>query len=92
MKRRHTGIPQQAVSVFINMRNICQTQRSFPKVASGKPIISIGFLTRLQIGLIEMRSWQYNGYNFILHANDHFTNLAGYIHYYPQKLLMLLFT
>jgi hypothetical protein len=58
------------------MCDACQTRRSFPKIPSGKPIVSIGFLTRLQVDLIDMRSTSYNGYNFIMHAKDHFTKFS----------------
>ena len=58
------------------MCDACQTRRSFPKPASGKPIVSIVFLTRLQVDLIDMRSVEYNGYNFIMHAKDHFTKFS----------------
>ncbi|CAF4622217.1 unnamed protein product, partial [Rotaria socialis] len=47
IKTRYAGIPQQAISIFIYMCDVCQTRRSFPKATSSKPIISIGFLTRL---------------------------------------------
>lgn len=70
------GIPQQAVSIFINMCDACQTRRSIQKPPSGKPIVSIGFLTRLQIDLIDMRNMQYDNYKFILHAKDHFTKFS----------------
>jgi hypothetical protein len=58
------------------MCDVCQTRRSFPKATSGKPIISIGFLTRLQVDLIDMRSLQYNNFNFIMHVKDHFTKFS----------------
>ncbi|CAF4868847.1 unnamed protein product, partial [Rotaria socialis] len=59
IKTRYAGIPQQAISIFINMCDVCQTRRSFPKATSGKPIISIGFLTRLQVDLVDMRIYYY---------------------------------
>ncbi|CAM2725464.1 unnamed protein product [Rotaria socialis] len=58
------------------MRDACQIRRSLPKTPCGKPIISIEFLTRLQVDLIDMRSVQYNGFNFIMHVKDHFTKLS----------------
>ncbi|CAF4190830.1 unnamed protein product [Rotaria magnacalcarata] len=47
IKRLYAGIPHQAVSIYINMCDTCQIRRSFPTPISGKPIVSIGFLTRL---------------------------------------------
>ncbi|CAF4364535.1 unnamed protein product [Rotaria socialis] len=76
VKSRFSGIPQQAVSLFINICDACQIRRSFPKTPCGKPIISIGFLTRLQVDLIDMRSVQYNGFTFIMHVKDHFTKFS----------------
>jgi len=58
------------------MCDCCQLRRSFPKPISGKPIISIGFLTRMQMDLIDMRSTEYNGFNFIMHVKDHFTKFS----------------
>ncbi|CAF3437792.1 unnamed protein product [Rotaria socialis] len=58
------------------MCDVCQTRRSFPKATSGKPIISIDFLTRLQVDLIDMRSMKHDGFNFIVHAKDHFTKFS----------------
>ncbi|CAM4830987.1 unnamed protein product [Rotaria magnacalcarata] len=76
IRTRYTGIPQQAISIFINMCDVCQTRRSFPKGTSGKPIISIDFLNRLQVDLIDMRSIKHDGFNFIMHAKDHFTKFS----------------
>ncbi|CAF4510355.1 unnamed protein product, partial [Rotaria socialis] len=52
VKRRYAGIPQQAIDICIRMCDACQTRRSIPKPACGKPILSVGFLTRLQSDLI----------------------------------------
>ncbi|CAF4454714.1 unnamed protein product [Rotaria socialis] len=84
IKTRYAGIPQQAISIFINMCDVCQTRRSFPKVTSGKPIISIGFLTRLQVDSIDMRSMKHDGFNFIMHAKDHFTK-SSWLFALPSK-------
>ena len=58
------------------MCDVCQTRRSFHKPVSGKPIVSIGFLTRMQVDLIEMRSMEYEGYTFIMHCKDHFSKFS----------------
>ncbi|CAF3739911.1 unnamed protein product [Rotaria sordida] len=76
IKRHYAGIPQQAVLININICDICQTRRSFSTITSGKPIVSIGFLTRLQVDLIDMRSTSYDGYNFIMHAKDNFSKFS----------------
>ena len=33
-------------------------------------------MTRLQVDLIDMRSVSYGGFNFIMHAKDHFTKFS----------------
>jgi hypothetical protein len=58
------------------MCDTCQTRRSFPTTNSGKPIVSVGFLTRLEVDLIDMRSVSHDGYNFIMHCKDHFTKFS----------------
>jgi hypothetical protein len=52
------------------MCDASQIRWSFPKPISVKPIVSIGFLTRLQADLIDMQSLQYNGYDFIMHCKE----------------------
>ncbi|CAF1508212.1 unnamed protein product [Adineta steineri] len=76
VKSRYADMPQQAVSTYTNTCDICQTRRSFHKPVSGKSIISIGFLTRLQVDLIDMRSIQYGSFNFIIQFKDHFTKFS----------------
>lgn len=66
------------------MCDACQTRRSFSKPISGKPIVSIGFLTRLQVDLIDMRSVSYDGNNFIMHAKDHFSKFT-WLYALPSK-------
>jgi hypothetical protein len=58
------------------MCDSCQIRRSFPKPISGKPIVSVGFLTRMQVDLIDMRSTEYQGFKFIMHVKDHFTKFS----------------
>ncbi|CAF4168027.1 unnamed protein product, partial [Rotaria sordida] len=76
VKKRYAGIPQQAVIIFINMCDVCQVRRSFHKQPAGKPIVSLGFLTRLQVDLMDMRSTVYDGFCFIMHCKDHFTKFS----------------
>jgi Integrase core domain len=58
------------------MCDSCQVRRSIPKPLAGKPIISTGFMTRMQMDLIDMRSVTYGGFNFVFHAKDHFTKYS----------------
>ncbi len=45
-------------SLLTNMYDTCLTRRSFSQATVRKSIISLGFLTRLQMDLIDMRSMQ----------------------------------
>lgn len=76
VKRRFAKIPQQAISFFIKMCDSCQVRRSVPKISTAKPIVSLGFMTRMQVDLIDMRSVSYEGFNYIMHAKDHFTKFS----------------
>ncbi|CAF2185727.1 unnamed protein product [Rotaria magnacalcarata] len=76
VKRRYAGIPQQAIDIYIRMCDAYQTRRSILKPACGKPILSVGFLTRLQVDLIDMHSVEHNGFKFIIHVKNHFTKFS----------------
>ncbi|CAF4573796.1 unnamed protein product, partial [Rotaria sp. Silwood2] len=54
VKKLYSGIPLQAVCLYINMCDACQVRRSFPKAPVGKPIVCVGFLTRLQLDWPEL--------------------------------------
>ncbi|CAF4620444.1 unnamed protein product, partial [Rotaria socialis] len=84
VKRRYAGIPQQAIDICIRMCDACQTRRSIPKPACGKPILSVGFLTRLQVDLIDMHSVQHNGFKFIMYVKNHFTK-SSWLFALPSK-------
>ena len=58
------------------MCDSCQVRRVVPKILSAKPIVSLGLMTRMQIDLIDMRSVSFGGFNFIMHAKDHFTKFS----------------
>ncbi len=39
-------------------------------------LVSVGFMTRMQVDLIDMRSSEYNGFKWIFHAKDHFSKYS----------------
>jgi hypothetical protein len=46
------------------------------KPPAGKPIISLGYMTRMQIDLIDMTSRPDHDYKWILHMRDHFSKFS----------------
>ena len=67
---------------FLNLFNqLCEgclqkrTKNGNKKVVV-KPIVSTGFMKRGQIDLINYSTWSFNGYNWILHYQDHTTKLS----------------
>jgi hypothetical protein len=73
---RYSFIPHKTVKIFIELYDQCVTRKVFPKLISGKPIISVGLMTRMQIDLIDMRSVEHNGFKWIFHAKDHFSKYS----------------
>ncbi|CAM4836734.1 unnamed protein product, partial [Rotaria magnacalcarata] len=77
VKRRYAGIPQPAIDIYIYMCDACQTRRSISKPACGKPILSVGFLTTLQ--LFALPSKETN--NVATHLRNNFYTFG------PPKIL-----
>jgi hypothetical protein len=64
------------IKLFISLCDQCVSRRIFPKPVVGKPIVSVGFMTRMQVDLVDMRSSEYNNYKWIFHAKDHFSKYS----------------
>ncbi|CAF1570775.1 unnamed protein product [Rotaria magnacalcarata] len=73
VKDQYGWVPLDTVKLFISQCDVCSNRKTFPKPAAEKPIVSIGYFTRLQVDLIDMRSIPNGEYKWILHAKDHFT-------------------
>ena len=69
-------MPLEVVKLLISLCHECSSRRTFPKPAVGKPIVSIGFMTRIQVDLIDMRSTEFNDFKWIFHAKDHFSKYS----------------
>ncbi|CAF2145925.1 unnamed protein product [Rotaria magnacalcarata] len=82
VKQQYCWIPFDVVVIFLSLCDVCSNRKGFPKPITDKPIVSIGYLTRLQIDLIDMRSVPDGEFKWILHAKDHFTK---YSWTYPLK-------
>ncbi|CAM4830056.1 unnamed protein product [Rotaria magnacalcarata] len=82
VKGRYSWIPIYCVKLFISQCNVCLNKKNFLEPITVKPVVSIGYLTRLQIELIDMRNIQDGEYKWILHTMDHFTKFSWA---YPLK-------
>ncbi|CAF4625883.1 unnamed protein product, partial [Rotaria sp. Silwood2] len=76
VKRRYAQIPLELVKLFLSLCDQCASRKTFPKPVVGKPIVSVGFMTRIQMDLIDMRSNEFNGFKWIFHAKDHFSKYS----------------
>ncbi|CAF1430049.1 unnamed protein product, partial [Didymodactylos carnosus] len=56
--------------------DVCNSRQAFPKPIAGKPIISVEYLTRVQMDLIDMHSVPDGEFKWILHVKDHFTKFS----------------
>jgi transposase InsO family protein len=54
----------------------CCTRKSFPAPVSAKPIVSNGFLHRVQIDLVSFERNPDGKYRYIAHLRDHFTRFS----------------
>ncbi|CAM2705414.1 unnamed protein product [Rotaria socialis] len=80
-------IPRFAVEMFLKQCVPCQIRKPLKQHVIGKPIISLGVMTRLQIDLIDMRTRPDILkpdiiYNWILNCIDHFSKFSWS---YPLK-------
>ncbi|CAF3493417.1 unnamed protein product, partial [Rotaria sordida] len=76
VKYRYAQIPLELIKLFISLCDQCASRKTFPKPVVGKPIASVGFMTRIQMDLIDMRSNEFNGFKWIFHAKDHFSKYS----------------
>ncbi|CAF4327003.1 unnamed protein product, partial [Didymodactylos carnosus] len=80
-------VPKRAVEIYLKHCSACQLRQPVKQPTVSKPIIALGFLTRLQVDLIDFRTRPDNvsqdmKYQWILHAIDHFSK---YTFPYPLK-------
>ena len=76
ISRRYSLISLQTVKILFGLCDQCVTEKVFPKPVVEKPVVSVGFMTRLQIDLIDMRSTEHNGFKWIFHVKDHFSKYS----------------
>ena len=63
---------------------VCKARKPQKQPEIGKPITSVGFLTRIQIDVVDMSSSPDEKYKWILYARDHFNTECSWA--YPLSL------
>ena len=64
------------VKLFISLCDQYASRKTLPKPVVGKPVVSVGFMTRIQMDLIDMRSNEFNSFKRIFHAKDRFSKYS----------------
>jgi len=73
---QYAYIPRSFVQQYVARCTQCCTRKSFPAPVAGKPIISKGFLQRVQIDLVSFEKRPDGEYRHIAHLRDHFTRFS----------------
>ncbi|CAF3596553.1 unnamed protein product [Rotaria socialis] len=76
VKAKYSRIPIDSIKLYIALCDVCCKRKGFPKPTVEKPIVSMGYLTRLQMDLLDMRNIQDGEYKWILYTMDHFTKFS----------------
>ena len=90
VKKSYAGIRFPLIDLYIEACTTCFTRKPLKKPIAGKPIIALGFLTRVQVDLIDMTSRPGNDFRYIMHAIDHFSSFLGHILWLAKLQLVLL--
>ena len=76
VKRNYSWINLSSVNMSLKTCPAYNTRKPIKKSKAGKPLISLGFLTHVQVDLIDMTSHPDGEFKWILHARDHFTKFS----------------
>ncbi|KAK7097055.1 KRAB-A domain-containing protein 2-like [Littorina saxatilis] len=76
VKTNYSGIKYDAIDVFLKTCTSCSTRKVHQNAPSGKPMINLTFLLRLQVDLIDYRNRPDGDFKWVLHARDHFTKFS----------------
>lgn len=82
LRSNYSWVKQHVVELFLKTCTACTQRQPVKQPAAGKPMITLGFLLRVQIDLIDFRSRPDGDYKWILHARDHFSKFSWA---YPLK-------
>ncbi|XP_078592647.1 uncharacterized protein LOC144871267 [Branchiostoma floridae x Branchiostoma japonicum] len=76
IKTNYSWVRYDLVQIYLRTCRQCSTRVPLKKPAAGRPIISLGFMTRMQIDLIDMTSRPDDDNKWILHMRDHFSKFS----------------
>ncbi|CAF2059662.1 unnamed protein product [Rotaria magnacalcarata] len=76
VKAKYSWIPYDAVMLFIKLCDSCSSRQNFAKSSATKQILSIDYLSRIQISLIDMTSRPSGNFKWILHTKDSFSKFV----------------
>ncbi|XP_070206542.1 KRAB-A domain-containing protein 2-like [Littorina saxatilis] len=76
LRSNYAWIRHDLVQLFLRTCQECATRATVNKPAVGKPIISLGFLTRVQMDLIDMRTRPDGDFSWIIHLRDHYSKFS----------------
>ncbi|CAH1258983.1 KRBA2 [Branchiostoma lanceolatum] len=76
INNNYSWIRHDLLALYLSTCRECSTRVPLKKPAAGRPIISLGFMTRMQMDLIDMTSRPDEDYKWILHMRDHFSKFS----------------
>ena len=76
VKKNYAGIRFDVIPLFLSTCKQCNERRPAKNPPSGRPMIALGFLTRVQMDLIDFSSRPDGDYRYILHVRDHFSKYS----------------
>ena len=76
LNQHYCCLPSTVIDIFLERCSSCCVRKSVKKAIVPTAIISVGFLTRLQIDLIDFRSRPDNQYKWILHCQCHYSKFS----------------
>ena len=82
VQANYSWIRYDTISLYLKTCSQCSLRKPLKNRPCGKPIISLGFLSRVQIDLIDMTSRPDQDFKWILHIRDHFSKFSWA---YPLK-------
>jgi hypothetical protein len=78
INQHYYWLPSQVIDLFLQCCSSCQV-RKYIKTPVSTAIVSVGFLTRLQIDLIDLRTRPDKEFQWILHCRDRYSKFSwGY--------------
>lgn len=80
VKKNSACVNRNLILFFLQSCMVCKTRKPLKKLEVGKPIISLGFITRVPVDLTGMSSRRHEDYKWILRTRYHLTK---YIWAYP---------